>query len=78
MDAASGDAKVDDIAAILREFVGQHNGMISRMMSMHGSGMMQQMMPTMQASSSPESRTATKSENPDAGADHTQHHPAEK
>ena len=79
MDAASGDVKVDDIAAIIKELVAQHNGMMSRMMSMHGSDMMQQMMQKMQARSLlPASGTTTKPENPEAAAGHTQHHPAEK
>ena len=76
MNTASGEAKVDHIAAIINEFVAQHNGMMSRMMSMQGGDMMQQIRVS---SPSPDSATTTKSEKPDADtADHSQHHPAEK
>lgn len=82
MNGASGDAKIEHIAAIINELVAQHNGMMSRMTSMHEGDMMQQMMQKMQKmranSPSGESATTPKSANPEADPDHTQHHPPEK
>lgn len=79
MNAASGEVKVEHIAAIINELVAQHNGMMKRMMSMHEGDMMQQMMQKMRGSSpSADGPSTAKSENPEAAPDHTQHHPAEK
>lgn len=79
MNAASGEAKVEHIAAIINELVAQHNGMMRRMMSMHEGDMMRQMMQKMRANSpSDDGASMPKSEKPEADPDHTQHHPPVK
>jgi len=46
MNAATGQAKVDQMAALLTELVAQRKAMQSRMMSMQGDMMKQMMQPT--------------------------------
>jgi len=73
MNAASGDAKIEQIAAIVNELVAQHTGMMQQMMSMHDGEMMQKM-----RTDRPSSGDATEaSGTPDAEGDHSQHHPPE-
>jgi hypothetical protein len=66
MNAAGPADKVDRVAAVVAELVAQHNGMVDRMMTMHGD-MMKMMMPGKME------MPGTDPKAPDAN--HEQHHP---
>jgi hypothetical protein len=75
MNAATGQAKVDDLAGIVTELVAQHRGMhekmMTMMMSMHGT-----MTPDRPGGSATTPDSGIPPAEPSTGDDHSQHHPA--